>query len=565
MSHLSRKFRPQDFKWKIRPAGLCHLVVSCGVDGPGLSIDGELFGQQSFAVPLFRSDYHALADTQAAAAWMASGLPLAGCHVLGKRRLLSLDSDKTVYAQAWNIAAALRAGKRGVRSTDYPQEAIYGLMHAIVPKLRIHAELVELVEQHHATRIYVPTNRIFDAFCLRGFLERGLSGGEALSSNAPARDDGTECRKQWPVVTTLAFVDAEARERPFADRALLQLKNELAAFFELQTVNAAPDSPDGRMSIVSPLRVVALYRTLRKAGQSRAAAWLIAWPAALYEGGTLARLNEIAACFRARARSHVVTVVTNISRLPVLFAVAGAHAGGGRTAAIETMLVTRLRRYSQFQVDDRFVIDEGQAKLLGSTGALTSIRACGSVLIEARQKETRHTATVPPKVIIASQPSDREMRRIMKLSEGLPGSAEIRIAPHAEDQAAFRTWLSGMVEGFRNRDVQLNEAGEDPLTHAAVVITATSNIAIVAQTLGIPAIMVAARRDLEDIWQDGPYPGLWVDPEEEGAEGRFLDAYQRALAGDMGDYRHINQKHLLPGVAARIAAAFAGSLGAESS
>ncbi|RCW22482.1 hypothetical protein DFR48_1084 [Ciceribacter lividus] len=488
---------------------------------------------------------------------MANGIPPEACYILGKRRLLSLDADKAVYERAWNIAAYLRAGTRGVRPTAYPHEATFGLMHAIAPKLRIHMEINALVEELGVECIYISSERLFDAFCLCGFLNNGFGETSPPSGN-PTRKPARDAATSRSGAISLAFVDAEARERPFLQKAVDQLKHELSAVFRHETIRLAPIRFGQKTRLLGLMRMMHLYRRLRKGGHSKSVALSIALSAASYEGGMLAYLNDIAASFRKRAiaEPQAVAVATNIARLPVLFAIAGARSGGGRTAAIETMLITQRRRYPTFEPDDRFVIDEGQSTLIKSTGTNARVHACGSVLVEARSRELGREPSVSPRVVIASQPSDRDMRRIMALCSELPAPAEIRISAHAEDQAAFRAWLAGMGGRFKNPDVRLDEGGVDPLKTATVVITATSNIAVLAQALSIPSILVAARRDLEDIWLDGPYPGLWVDPERDDAQVLFLQAYQRALSGDLGEYRKINEDHLRPGVAARIATVF---------
>ncbi len=548
----------QQAKWKIRPAGLFHVAISRSRSGPTLSIDGELFGTGWVRrLPAASADYHVLCDTPRAAALIADGIPPETCYVLGKRRLLSFDADRAVYDRAWNIAAYLRAGERGVHTTDYSHEATFGLMHAIAPKLRAHIEVIELVEELGVECIYISSERLFDAFCLCGFLNDGF-GVTSPEVGDVARKPARDAAAPRSGAISLAFVDAEARERPFSQKAIDQLKHELSAAFGQETIRLAPIRLARTMGMFDPVGTVHLYRRLRRGGQSRPAALLMALLAARFEGGMLPHLNSIAARFRARATAEpqAITIATNIARLPVLFAVAGARSGGGRTAAIETMLITQRRRYPTFAADDRFVIDEGQSALLTSRCTNARVHACGSVLIEARCREIEHERSVPPRVVIASQPSDRDMRQMMALCSRLPAPAEIRISPHAEDQAAFRVWLAGMSNRFENADVRFSEDGVDPLRTASVVITATSNIAILAQALSIPSILVAARRDLEDIWLDGPYPGLWVDPEKDDAQVLFLQAYQRALSGDLGEYRKINENHLRPGVAARIATVF---------
>ncbi|MBP2460164.1 MULTISPECIES: hypothetical protein [unclassified Rhizobium] len=470
--------------------------------------------------------------------------------------MLSLDSDKVVHELAWNMAVDLRANTAGLTPTDYEQQAIFGMMHAIAPRLRTYVEIGELVERMGITRVYIPLNKLFNAYCLRGFLNRALDYSlRAPSPAVPAKS--SKPVKRWPELASLTFAEADARGRPFANRAIVRLKGELSTKLGQETLKVPPYSNPEIIAKLSPMKVASLYGRLRSAGLHRSASLSVALAAAIFDGGMLAHLNRIASLFQvvARRSPDTATIAVNMGRLPVLFALSGAQAGGGRTVAIETMLITRLRRYPVFEPDDHVVLDAGQTAILRSAGSRSRVHACGSMLIEARAEEIKHSVLPVPRILIATQPSDREMRQIMALASMLPSEAEVQIGPHSEDQAAFRAWLFEVSNHLPGRGASLVEPGAESLTHASVVITATSNIAILAQALKIPAILVAARRHLEDAFSNGPYPGLWVDPEEQDAAARFQDSCSCALSGALSDYREINEVALSPGVSTRIAEA----------
>jgi hypothetical protein len=460
-----------------------------------------------------------------------------------------LDSDKAVYAAAWKVAEGLQANFCQPGHSRYQREASFGLMHAIASKLRIPMELAELVEKLEVKRVVAPISRLFTLFWLQAILNADV---ECSDAERTAATEPEELKAERPQDASIILVEIETRNRPYGQAALTRLKGELSSSFSQETICLSSPGPTINLGTFNILAITRIYRYLRNAGQSRSAALLMSLPATLYECRTLPYLNSIADRFheRAVANPHDVVVAANIARLPVLFALAGTRSGGGHTAAIETTLTTRLRRYPSFAADGHFVIDRGQAALLRNNAG---VRACGSVLIEARTGEINRLEVTPPRIVIASQPSDREMRHIMTLAAHLPHTAEIRIIPHAEDGEGFRQWLSKMLERLSHPQARLVDSAEDPLNSASVLITATSNLAIVAQALEIPTVLVAARRDLSDIWEEGPYPGIWVDPEEDGAS-QFIDAVQRALSGELSQYRKINEELLQEGVVGRIAA-----------
>jgi hypothetical protein len=186
------------------------------------------------------------------------------------------------------------------------------------------------------------------------------------------------------------------------------------------------------------------------------------------------------------------------------------------------------------------------------------IRAAGSVLIASRIDRIARIKPTRPTIVIASQPADREMRQILKLAADLPPDADVIVAPHAEDGPASRAWLGAMIARTGHPRISLQTGAQDPLDRASLIITATSNLAIVAQALSIPALLVAEEADLRDIWGDGPVPGFRFDPctDDRSLFRQLVDA---ALAKEPCDYATANKAFLDRNVGERIVAGLGAS------
>lgn len=546
--------RLPDNCWKISFSRPFQIALVRKGEGLTMRVDGRVFSPSPISVPVQgKADIHVLPDTPKTAQRLRKNLIAQQCHVLGKRRLLSLDADKALYGMAAHIARSLRKHPPEKAQLPYFQQAVYGLMHAIAAYLRPLVEIREIAEQSGVVKITLPINRIASAFWLCDFLNKPAAdyAGTRRWSEAPSRP-----LDNWPTIPRLVLITMTSRARPFGISAAGSIAHGLAEKFAMQIRNISPPTAFANFRKLRPQALVALYRKLRIHGHSRCGSLLLAGPAAQFENGVLPFLNKTAERFRAEAAetSDKVFVTTNLARLPALFALAGARAGGGATASIETTLVTQLDRYPSFIVDHRVVIDHGQARLLTKTEP-SRVTACGSELIEARLASIERIASDNIRVVIASQPSDHEMRQIFALAQHLPHTFEIAVAPHAEDLEGGRAWLAGMVTDLNHPNVSLIEDGADPLNSATLIITATSNLAIVAQALNIPVILVVAARNLQDIWGDGPYPGLWFDPETDDP-ARFMAVVNQALAAQSSDYIRQNQALFAPRVIARIVTAF---------
>lgn len=532
-----------------------------------LAIEGSVLGGSGRCVLPTRKapdcDIALVSDTKDGVRFAEALPPATRIVVVGRFRLLSLAQDREVYDRASSSARALLArAKLRLAPTEstsiaaWFDEIEFALMHELVPALRPLCEIAALCRDEAIREVILPSTAFLAARALRDLLIGNAWGkpetppGRWIASACRLFGRGTgRTRTEFTIAAdaSIVLLDSRGRRRPSARPGFERL---LAGLSERAVVAVVPigTEPSWLRSPPGPRTAWAWWRVLREVGFPVGMAARLLLRVLRFAVWRVPDLIAIAeAMLRASSVRSMAVIAPNPTRSPVVFALAGAHRADAATFAMQTMLVTKDARYGRSEADGTFLVDEGQALALLTSNHpdASTPRAVGSCELDIRCEEAAaaRLGRTPSTIVVCMQPSFVEMEAILALFEVAPPGLPIRIALHPEDGPATRWRLRALMDRA-DRDITFASGDGEPLADARVLVTATSNMAVVGARLGISTILVARPTDLGAVWASGPYPGIVVDPEREDFRRTYQAALMTALSmeGTAADYLRVNAK-----------------------
>mgnify|MGYP001766158645 CR=1 FL=1 len=233
---------------------------------------------------------------------------------------------------------------------------------------------------------------------------------------------------------------------------------------------------------------------------------------------------------RLAATDTDCVITTERGRWPVHALTEGARAAGLPLVDIRPRLVTGSDRYAMPSADLTFAVDDGQCRLFG--GAVTAMGP-----IDAHGFEPEPTGGGG--IYVPAQPNEPGMVRLSdRIAEHLTrhGPSPLRIGLHPDSRTdaerLHRQWLTRLPSA---RFVETPEDTLTALVEADLVMSHTSNVAVLASAIGIPVRLTADETELAAIW---PRPAL--RPGEEGyraslPQGAATEVITRTLAAAGAD------------------------------